>query len=137
MQNLKQEFIKSFGTFENIKCAFISFKPFNNIDKDGDTLVDDDVLAQLPKDSFVARLKVGHTQAELNDFIDKMNFNFLDSNEISEWSLEDMGHFTFKCWFSNGSYTEHSKETHWDGYDSKTWFGFNTIEIPMITSNLL
>jgi hypothetical protein len=137
MQNLKQEFIKKFGAFENIKCAFISFKPFNNIDEDGDTLVDDDDLEQLPKDSFVAHLKVGHTKAELMEFIEQINFNFLDSKELSENHLEDMGHFTFKCWFVDGSYTEHLKETIWNGYDSNTYFDFHTIIIPIITSDLI
>jgi len=138
MQNLKQEFIKKFGTFENIKCAFIDFKPFNNIDEDGSRFLDDDYLAQLPKDSFVANLKLGYTQAELSEFIEKMNFNFLDSEELSESHLEDMGHFTFKCWFVDGSYTEHLKETYmkWDRYEC-TYFYFHTIKIPIITSNLL
>lgn len=139
MKNLKQEFTKTFGTFGKIKCAFINFTPFNNIDEDGDSHVDDDVLAQLPKDSFEANLKLGYTQAELNAFIDKIDFNFLDGEELSDVNLEDLPLiFEFKCWFTDGSYTAFSKENRFDSWGvEETILIFRTIKIPTIPTELI
>ena len=139
MKNLSQEFIKNFGTFENIKCAFISFKPFNNIDEDGELLIDDDkVLSRLPKDSVEAALKTGYTQFELMEFVKKLDVNFIDEEEVCRWYIEDMdAPFTFHCWFSNGSYTKHTKKSYYDNYEEQHSIDFDTIKIPIIPTNLI